>query len=80
VSTWDRDPRQAELPVAYTLGSADGVARLSRLAGRREVSSPRAGALESRLEVRGRLDGDNVIEFDALAAAEREYGSFLSAP
>jgi hypothetical protein len=72
------DAEPTELPIACTLGAADGAARLRRWAALVDRFPPRAERSGNQLGIRWRLDAPGARELQGLAAAERECCSFVT--
>ncbi len=68
----------AELPIACTLGSDDGAARMRRWQALAEKGRPSARRSGHRLEVRYQPERGVHDELEALAVAERQCCSFVA--
>lgn len=66
-----------ELPLACTLGLADGAERLRRWHALAAAAPPQLRRERGRLELRWSLDDASVDELEALVAAERECCGFV---
>jgi hypothetical protein len=67
-----------ELPLACTLGPADGAERMRRWHALVAAAPPRLRRGSGRLELRWQLDAVGARELEALVAAERDCCGFVT--